>query len=330
MPRQYSLRRTRPAAAAHFAARREGSAAERNLARTPRRAAQHRTVREKRVADQPCAERGHDRAASGARAVAGGHAVCRQADHRSGYASGARWRTSRRLARMAGQRRSESAVRTARAGIRAGGGVGHPRPHRFADRFAAGRALFERDEHPPDAARRLAGPRRFRGRRSAGQARPRTPSGRRTQPVAVAAARPGAGCGDDRQLRDRLVRLCAVADSAGDGRRRSGVRGRTAFQCAELRGQLSVDAGAARTRLSAHGRREHDDGEGSEKLRPECVPDRSLSRSVAIDLSRQPRCRRAPRELGRIVHDHRHHRLLRGVRVHRVAHRSTACSPSAI
>ena len=221
---------------------------------------------------------------------------------------------------MAGQRRAHASVATARAGIRAGGRFGHPRPHRFADRFAAVGTLFERDQHPPHAARRLARSGRFRRRRPTGQARSRAPSGGRAQLAAVATARTGAGCGDDREFRGRSFRLRAVADRARAGRGGAGLCGRTSFQRAELCGELPVDAGAARTGLPAHGRRQRDHRQGSEKFRAQCVFDRPLSRPFAIDLPRQPRRRIASRGLGRTVHDDWHHRLLRRVRVHRLAH----------
>ena len=62
------------------------------------------------------------------------------------------------------------------------------------------------------------------------------------------------------------------------------------------------------------------DGEGSEDLRPQRVPHRALPRAVRGLLRRQPASGRPPRRMGRAAHRHRDRRLLRGLRVHRVAH----------
>ena len=216
--------------------------------------------------------------------------------------------------------RLDAIVVAARSGIRIGGDRGHSRPHRVADRFVAVRALFERDQRHAHAARRVARSRRFRRCRFAGQTRPRAASGRRPQRSVVAAARPSAGHGDDHQFRRRTFRLRAVVDSAGVRRRGARIHRRVAFQCAKLCRELSVDAGTARTGLPAHGRGQRDDGKGSEEFRTQSVSYRPIQSAVAIDLSRESSRRVAARGLGRIVHDDRHHRLLRGVCVHRVAH----------
>ena len=95
---------------------------------------------------------------------------------------------------------------------------------------------------------------------------------------------------------------------------------RGALQRPELLPQLRADAGAARAGLRPPDRRQRRDGEGSEDLRPQRLPHRALPRAVRGLLRRQPPSRRPPRGLGRPAHRDRHGRLLRGLRVHRLAH----------
>ena len=93
------------------------------------------------------------------------------------------------------------------------------------------------------------------------------------------ALRPGAGHRHDRQLRRRARGLRAVADRAAGRRARARVPRRSALQRAELLAQLRAHARATRARLRAPDRRERRDGEGSEDLRAQRVPDRPLSRA---------------------------------------------------
>ena len=61
-------------------------------------------------------------------------------------------------------------------------------------------------------------------------------------------------------------------------------------------------------------------GEGSEDLRPERLPDRALPRAGDELLRRQPQARDAARDLGQPAHGDRDDRLLRRLRLHRLAH----------
>ena len=65
---------------------------------------------------------------------------------------------------------------------------------------------------------------------------------------------------------------------------------------------------------------ERRDRQGSEDLRPERVPDRALSHARRELLRRQPAHRDGARRLGQRAVGDRHRRLLRRVRLHRVAH----------
>ena len=117
-----------------------------------------------------------------------------------------------------------------------------------------------------------------------------------------------------------LAGVRALADRAAGAGARARVPRRGALQRAELLAQLRVDAGAAGARLRPPDRGQRRDREGSEDLRPERVPHRALPRAVRGLLRRQPPPGRPPRGLGRPAHRHRHRRLLRGLRVHRLAH----------
>jgi ATP-binding cassette, subfamily B, bacterial len=79
-------------------------------------------------------------------------------------------------------------------------------------------------------------------------------------------------------------------------------------------------AGAARARLRAADRGERRDGQGSEDLRPQRVPDRALPH--ARDRASTPPTALAMRRAGwgGAAHRDRHDRLLRRLRLHRLAH----------
>ncbi len=117
-----------------------------------------------------------------------------------------------------------------------------------------------------------------------------------------------------------LVDLRAVAHRAPRHRALAGVRRRGAFQRAELFAQLRAHARAARARLRAADGSERRDGEGSEDLRPEPLPDRALPDAGRELLRRQSPHRAAARRLGQPALGDRHGGLLRGLRLHRLAH----------
>ena len=73
-----------------------------------------------------------------------------------------------------------------------------------------------------------------------------------------------------------LVVYAPVADPAAARRARPRLPRRSALQRPELLAQLRAHGRAAGARLRAPGRRQRRDGEGSEDLRPEPVPDRAL------------------------------------------------------
>ena len=68
----------------------------------------------------------------------------------------------------------------------------------------------------------------------------------------------------------------ALADRPAAGGAGAGVPGRGAFQCADLHARLQPHAGASRTRLCAPDGGQRRDRQGSEDLRPQPLPDRSL------------------------------------------------------
>ena len=113
------------------------------------------------------------------------------------------------------------------------------------------------------------------------------------------AAGPGAGHRDGRELRRRLAGLRAVADRAAAGGAAAGVPGRSAFQRPDLYARLRPHAGAARARLCAPDRGQRRDRQGSEDLRPEPLPDRSLQQPGGRLLRGQPPARAAACHLGR-------------------------------
>ena len=309
----------------------KASAAERVAAHTERRslrerfggAAQPAAVPEARLADQPLADGDASGAPLRSRVAAGGDALYRQADHRRGR------RCSRKTCRTRPTMLAEWFANgwlnriavAAGARIRAGGAVGRARPRRCrcstrcSPSASATATSLRLMEHAADARSRG-----FRGQRAAGQPRARAPPGGGPDDADRPALRPGAGHRDDRQLRRGPVRLRAVADRAAGDRARAGVHRRSALQRAELLAQLRTHAGAARARLRAPDRRERRDGEGSEDLRPQRVPDRPLSGARDELLRGQPRARDAPRHVRQRARGARHHRLLRRLRVHRLAH----------
>ena len=194
-------------------------------------------------------------------------------------------------------------------------------PRRLARRLAALRALHERDQHPADGARGDARPRGLRGQRAAGPARARAPPDHGAHDAHDPAPRPGAGRRHHRELRRRPRRLRAVAHRAAPARARPRVPRRGALQRAELLAQLRAHAGAPRARLRAPDRGQRRDGEGSEDLRPERVPHRALPRrspSASTRANRTLAVRRAG--WGGAPHRDRHARLLRRLRLHRLAH----------
>ena len=269
----------------------------------------------------PLLARRRMRASPGPRAAAGGDALRRQADHRRGGRAGP----------DAGHGRRRS-----RNGIAAGlldriGGllllefglavfVGRAGTHGLAARFAAVRAIQQRHQPAADGARGDARPRGLRGQRIAGSAGARAPAGHGADDADRPAVRPGAGHGDDRQLRRRAGRVRAVADRAAGGRAGAGVRRRGAFQRAKLFAQLRAHRRAARARLRPADRRQRRDREGSQDLRPQPLPDRSLPATRRRLLPGEPDARAAPRRLGQPADRHRHDRVLRRLRLHRLAH----------
>ena len=200
--------------------------AERALQRAAHAAALHRHG----VAGEPVADGRVAGAAAGARAGAGGRALCRQADHRRRRAPGADAGPAREPRRLAGERRAAVAGRPAVGRVRARRAVGRADPRRLPGRRAAVGAGDQRLERQPDGARRHARPRGFRGRRVPGPARARAPPDQRPSHPDGAVARPGAGRGDGGELRRRPAGLCAVADRAAAGGAAAGVPGRAAFQ----------------------------------------------------------------------------------------------------
>ena len=122
------------------------------------------------------------------------------------------------------------------------------------------------------------------------------------------------------QLRGRADRVRAVADRAARHCAAAGVHRRGALQRAKLLAQFRAHAGAARARLRAADRRERGDGQGSEDLRPQPVPDRPLPHARRKLLRGQPPDCDAARGLGQRADRDRHARLLRRLRLHRVAH----------
>ena len=182
-----------------------------------------------------------------------------------------------------------------------------------------GEQISQRDEPAGDGARGNARSGGLRGQRAAGPAGARAPAGGRTDDVDRAAARAGAGRRDDRHLRRGPHRLRAVAHRAARHRARPGVRRRGAFQRALLRAQLHAHARAARDRLRAADRSERRNGEGGEDIRLERVPDRALPRARRELLRGEPQALAAAGDRGQRAHGDRHDRLLRRVRLHRVA-----------
>ena len=217
----------------------------------------------------------------GPRVPAGGDALRRQAHHRRGRPPGRRRPSAADARRLARERARRPPADAARARARARRAVGPDGPRGLADRRPAVRALLERDQHPPDGARGDARPRGLRGQRAAGPPRPRAPADDGPLGAHEPALRPGAGRGDDRELRGRPGRLRAVADRAARAGARARVPGRGPLQRAQLLAELRVDAGAPRARLRAPDGRERRDREGSEDLRAERVPDRALPHALA-------------------------------------------------
>ena len=221
---------------------------------------------------------------------------------------------------LAEERPAQLAGRAAAGRVRAGRPVRRAGPRRRAGRQPAVGAGDQRLERQPDGARRHPRSGGFRGRRVPGPARAGAPPDQRPPHPDVAAARPGAGHRDGRELRRRPAGLRAVADRAAAGGAAAGVPGRGAFQRPDLHARLRPHAGAARARLCAPDRGQRRDRQGSEDLRPEPLPDRSLQQPGRRLLRRQPPARAAARDLGRAVHRDRHHRLLLRLRLHRLAH----------
>ena len=130
-------------------------------------------------------------------------------------AGGAR-RPAGRAARRPGRRRggrAAAALAPAGAGRAAGAAAGARR----AVRRGAGRASRDLDGRLPRAGRRLVGPRRRRPRaaRSAPSSATWTPASR----TCADAAEEAMAAGDEHQTRELAVRLAAVLDDAGAGRR---------------------------------------------------------------------------------------------------------------
>ncbi len=162
------------------------------------------------------------------------------------------------------------------ARVRAGRAVRRAGTRGVAARFRAVRAVQQRDQPAPDGARGHARPRGLRGQRVAGPPRTSAAAGRRPHDADGAAVRAGAGRRDDRELRRRPHRLCAMAHRAARDRARAGLHRRGAFQRAELFAQLRAHARAARARLRPPDRHQRRIGEGSEDLRAQRLPDRAL------------------------------------------------------
>ena len=132
------------------------------------------------------------------------------------------------------------------------------------------------------------------------------------------------------QLRGRPAGLRAVADRAAGDRAGAGLRRRGALQRAQLLAELPVDAGAAPARIPAPDRRERRDGERGQDLRPQSLlhrPLRELSDRF-YDANRKLAIR--PRAVwGTLLAMLGTARLLRRLRLHRVAHGAAASSASA-
>ena len=208
----------------------------------------------------------------------------------------------------------------ARPGIRTRGLLRRPGPRRVAAGLLVVGAVQQRDQSSAHGTRRHARPRGFRGQRAPGSAGTGTAAGGRTFEPDRAALQPGAGCRHRRELRRGTAHLRSVADRVPRHCPATGIHRRGAFQRAELLAQLRPHAGAARARLRAADGRERGDGQGSEDLRPERLPDRALPDAGHEFLRGQSPNRAAARRLGKPALRDRHHRLLCRVRLHRVAH----------
>ena len=240
--------------------------AEGALRRAPHAAALHRHG----LADEPVAHRCLAGAAPGARAAAGRHALCRQADHRRGRAAGADAGPAGDAARLADERPAQLAglcccsAEFALAVLSdVLGRVVSLVDSLLSERFTNATSVrlmehaatldledFEDSELQDQlerARRQTSGPHDADGQLF-GQA----------QDIVTVV-----------ELRRRPARLRAVADRAAAGRAGAGVPRRGAFQRAELLARLRPHAGAARARLRAPDRRERRDRQGSEDLRPQ-------------------------------------------------------------
>ncbi len=221
---------------------------------------------------------------------------------------------------MARERIARSHRRAARSGIRTRGHLRRPWPRRVAAGLVAVGAVQQRDQSSAHATGRHARPRGFRRQRASGSAGTRTTAGGRTFEPDRAALQPGAGCRHGRKLRRGARHLRSVAHRVPCRCSPARIHRRGAFQRAELFAQLRPHAGAARARLRAADGRERGDGQGSEDLRPERFPDRTLPNAGHELLRGQSPNRAAARRLGKPAVRDRHHCLLCCVRLHRMAH----------
>ena len=103
-----------------------------------------------------------------------------------------------------------------------------------------------------------------------------------------------------------LRRVRAVADRAAGGRAGAGLHRRGALQRAGVFAQLRAHARAARARLRSPDRCERRDGEGSEDLRPQRLPDRALPRARRPASTPPTGDRDAPRRMGQRAVGDRH------------------------
>ena len=229
---------------------------------------------------------------------------------------------------LAGRTAQPPAV-AARDRVRTGDPVRPARPHGQLCRQPAVGTVHQRHQRAPDGARGDARPRGFRGPGTAGQARPRAPPDDGPHEPDEPVVRAGAGRDHRGQLRRRPARLRAVADRVAGDRADPGLHRRGALQRAELFAELPVDAGATPARIPAPDRRQRRDREGGEDLQPPPLLHRALSRAVRHVLPGQPQAGAAAGVLGHLAGRARHARLLRRLRLHRLAHGDAAISRSA-
>ena len=124
------------------------------------------------------------------------------------------------------------------------------------------------------------------------------------------------------ELRRRPDLLCAVADRPAAASRwcRPSSARRISTRRA-IRSPIARTPGAARARLPAPDGGQRRDGQGSEDLRPQRLPDRPLSAACRRLLRGQPQARACGAPAGAALFTaHRHGRLLSRLCLHRLAH----------